>query len=305
MEIEQQIQQEAHRARVAFEAFKGLFAATNPPPVEKLFQPENQWIKAALAVVLVASMIVSGSHTIPTFAGGDNLIKSIIGVAGFFMLEVSIVAFEFIRTQRHYRVQREEPATLNMFLKAGLGLALMVLLTVQVEYMLTQGGIVIHDNIRLFILVSMAIGAPLLAFFTGGILAMYSVMDRVQLRRHTEAHDAEMQQWEEELRRVWQANKAKFGGKVQVTVERPSDGQLAGRTADTVMPALSVRTASDGQRTDSGHGYERKANAKDLVRQHLAEHPEDITAQVRELAARLDVGKSTVSDVQREFREKG
>ena len=43
-------------------------------------------------------------------------------------------------------------------------------------------------------------------------------------------------------------------------------------------------------------------SAKDIVRAWLNEHPEDITAQVRELAVRLDVGKSTVSDVQREFK---
>lgn len=293
MEIEQQIQQEAHRARIAFEAFKGLFAATNPAPVVTPFQPENQWIKAALAVVLVASMIVSGSHTIPTFAGGDNVLKAIIGIAGFFMLEVAIVAFEFIRTQRHYRVVREEPATLNFFLKAGLGLALMVLLTVQVEYMLTQGGISIHDNVRLFILVSMAIGAPLLAFFTGGILAMYSVMDRVQLRRHTEAWQAEMQQWEDELRRSWQANKAKFGGRVSVTVERPS--------AVSEERLLSVSTQTDTRQT--GAGYNRVSSAVDIARQWLTDNPDKADMPVRQLADMIGVGKDSVAKARKDMQQ--
>lgn len=65
----------------------------------------------------------------------------------------------------------------------------------------------------------------------------------------------------------------------------------------------SIRTGADGQRTDSGHGYQRNSNAKDMVRQHLIDNPGDVKAPVRELAARLNVGKSTVSDVQREFRQ--
>lgn len=305
MEIEVQIQQEAQRARAAFEGFKGFYVVTNPPPVQKAYQQDNFWIKVALCVVLVASIIVSGSHTIPTFADGDTLIKGIVGVSAFFMVEVAIVALEFIRTQRHYRIAREEPASLGYFIVAGLVVAVAVALLGNMEYMLSSHGILITDGLRLIILLGMALSAPLLAFLVGGILAMYAVMDRVGLRRHNDAFDTDMQAWEDGLRRAWNANKGRLGGGMQIQVERPSAGQLDGRTADSVQPVLSARTGADGQRTDTGHGYQRNASGKEVVRQWLAEHPEDIGEKVRVLAERLGVGRTTVSEVQREYKAGG
>lgn len=51
-----------------------------------------------------------------------------------------------------------------------------------------------------------------------------------------------------------------------------------------------------------GQGYEKQMDARTIIRTHLDSHPEDAALTVRELAAKLNVGKSTVSEVLREVR---
>lgn len=294
MEIEVQIQQEAQRARAAFEGFKGFYSATNPPPVQKLYQQDNFWIKAALGVVLVASIIVSGSHTIPTFADGDTLIKGVVGVSAFFMVEVAIVALEFIRTQRHYRIAREEPASLGYFIVAGLVVAVAVALLGNMEYMLSSHGILITDGLRLIILLGMALSAPLLAFLVGGVLAMYAVMDRVGARRHHEAYETEMQGWEDGLRRAWHANKGRLGGSMQIQVDRPvvSNGNSNGIPLENI-PVLPSK---------SSIGHSKQPQASRIVREFFTSNPDALQGDAVEIAQRLGVGKSTVYALMKELK---
>jgi hypothetical protein len=49
-----------------------------------------------------------------------------------------------------------------------------------------------------------------------------------------------------------------------------------------------------------GHAAPRPKTAADRVRRHLAAHPEDASLSVRQLADKLNVGKSTVNRVKLE-----
>jgi hypothetical protein len=124
---------------------------------------------------------------------------------------------------------------------------------------------------------------------------MYSVMDRVQLRRHTEAYQTEMVQWEDELRRAWQANKAKFGGRVSVTVERPSEA------SEARLLSTSAYTDTDRQR-QTGSGYVRVSSAVDKARQWLTDNPDKADMPVRELADMIGVGKDSVAKARKEMK---
>lgn len=51
-----------------------------------------------------------------------------------------------------------------------------------------------------------------------------------------------------------------------------------------------------------GHHAPRPKTAGDTVREHLRTHPEDFTLPVRQLAEKLNVGKSTVNRVKQELQ---
>lgn len=108
----------------------------------------------------------------------------------------------------------------------------------------------------------------------------------------------------------------------QITDGRTADGiarrpvpivlEPAHRPIGFISPPVSATGQADGQRTADnepdkahgyGQGYTRKKDARTIVREHLKAHPEDISMRVRDLAEKLDVGKTTVSEVIREFKE--
>lgn len=65
----------------------------------------------------------------------------------------------------------------------------------------------------------------------------------------------------------------------------------------------NVHENPDSGRTDSGQTSGRKRDAREIVREYLKANPDSVNMNVRSLADLLRVGKSTVSEVQREFRE--
>lgn len=329
MSYQDQINDQAQRLQTAYTAYRAVYTTMTPPPQplpvpdKPDYQADNVFIRGILAVILTGSMIVSGSHTIPTFAGGTEFLHLVVGVAAFCMLEAAIVAFAYIRTQRHFQTSRTEPENLKDYVNGGLFIAFLVAVLGNIDYTLRSKGFYIAELFQVGILLGMAVSAPVLAFITGDVLAMYQVQDRGKQRRHVEAYEqkvreademnrAAQREWEEGLAKAWDANKARWGGTTNVRVERPSDPALDGRNFAALPRKLSTSVhLSNGQDTDGqvdspyGHSFERKANASELVAAWLTQHPEDITANVRDLAARLNVGKSTVSKIQSQFKAQG
>lgn len=92
-------------------------------------------------------------------------------------------------------------------------------------------------------------------------------------------------------------------GRQNVSIERPSAASIASSEVPRLRPvSMSALSAVDGHRTDTGQGYGKQMDARTIIRTHLDSHPEDAALTVRELAAKLNVGKSTVSEVLREVR---
>lgn len=98
-------------------------------------------------------------------------------------------------------------------------------------------------------------------------------------------------------------------GKSTVSAVQPVMSREIGFTS-VVRPSVLVdsgQIADDtGQMALGNNGIQvqaRRSDAREIVRKHLEDNPADVSANVRELATMLNVGKSTVSAVQREMRE--
>ena len=132
MSYQEQINDQAQRLQTAYTAYRSVYMTMTPPPAALPapsapdYKADNVFIRGILGVILTGSMIVSGSHTIPTFAGGTEFIQVIVGVSAFCMLEAAIVAFAYIRTQRHFQTERAEPENLKAFVNSGLFMAFAV-----------------------------------------------------------------------------------------------------------------------------------------------------------------------------------
>lgn len=279
----------AARHNAAYTAFRTIYEAKLPAPKEPVVERDSIFVPAALIVMICASILVSGSRTVAEFGGG------IIGLAAFLMLEGAIIAYAFFRTRRNFNEERME--SVQTLANIGLGMAFAVTVAVAVNVIL-KGENETHPTVKTVIHLLVAVSAPTLAFISGDILAVETMADSSKKRKAKEKYEADLADWGKGLNEAWAAEKSRWG--VSIKVERepvhvhpnPSNGQSIGQMDKPMLPSASTL------------GHSKKPNASVIVREYLAAHEEAIEMDARDLAVLLEVGKSTVNNVQREFRER-
>lgn len=111
-----------------------VYEAQYPPPEKPVFTSSVKQLLIGFGIMLVAAMIVSGSHTIPQFQRsvsdysilGIVSLKKIVGVSAFTMIEVGMVMLAYSRI-KHYTSTQKETWEHNMKLVPRLILGAMVL----------------------------------------------------------------------------------------------------------------------------------------------------------------------------------
>jgi hypothetical protein len=290
----QQYQELAQRNVAAYAAYKDIYASMNPPPQKPVYQRDNWFILVALAVMMIASVVVSGSRTIPEFGGG------VVGVAAFVMVEGGLIGLPFFRTRTsRSEAKIEHVRRLAMF---GIGLVLSVGLLANVHNELKASGIFMAEWIETVIDVMVGLSAPALAFICGDILAIETLRTASGRRKLDADHKLAMDTWLIGLNDAWSKEKGKWG--VQIRVDREnvrieSASLPAGPSADS-PPDIRTDGRADFHHA-TGRGYSKRTDARAVVWQFLDDHPEAAYAKSRELAAKLEVGKTTVNDVQKEW----
>lgn len=119
-------------------------------------------------------------------------------------------------------------------------------------------------------------------------------------QRQTPAQEAEA--------RAVQYILAKVAKKAESTVHSPlSNGRTGSGQGNGYLSAGQDMDghgqSANGNGHGTGQGYSKRTDARATVWAYLEQNPQDAHGNVRELATFLGVGKSTVSDVQRQFRE--
>lgn len=274
----------------AYAVFKSTYELRYPPPERAVTKRENTGAVLALAALVLASVIVSGSRTIGEFGGG------VIGLAGFVMIEVGIVAYAFIRTRVDYDDTRHQ--SVKKLVGMGMWLAFFVAVFANVHSTLKAGG-VLPEWLDTIVLLVLGFSAPVLAFISGDVLGMLAVMDASRARRADREYQDAMRIWADGLNASWNAQKQRMG------VGAPSAVSITDGQKTAQNPALSVRTTTYGQADGRGHGYgtgyERRNDARDKVRAYLEANPDAFNLTVRDLAERAGVGKTVAASVRKEM----
>lgn len=281
---------EQHEA--AYAAFKAIYVQKSPPPERQKAKREHIISLIALGFLVSASVIVSGSRTIAEFGGG------VVGASAFVMLELGIVTYAYVRTNSSdLETNRENVLKL---LKRGLWLAFLVALAANLHHTLKGEGFQ-SEIVDVVIAGLLAIGAPTLALISGDVAAMLVAMDRASQREADALYDQALADWKDSLNASWNANKSRWGIRIEVEPEpvrlSSADGQTRALPAD-VRPS----DQADGRGHATGQGYNKRTDARTTVQAHFDAHPEDVNLTVREIAEKLGVGKTTVADVLRENR---
>lgn len=284
-EVIQVYEELAIKHNAAYAAFKSIYEAKNPAPILRKPDRADWYIVLGIMVIVVASVIVSGSRTVAEFGFGA------IGVAAFVMLECTIVAFAFIRTRNHFNKERMEDV--KKLTNRGLWLAFTVALAANVHATLKQNGVVTSEWINTLILLLVALSAPTLAFISGDIMGLEYMRSNSKRREIEDSNQSLFGAWADGLNKSWQASQSKWGVKIEVENERISiPSHSSGIPMESIGNVPSKSTL----------GHTKAPDARKRVIEYLTEHPEAFQSNPLEIASILEVGKSTVYAVIKEMK---
>lgn len=278
----------AARHAAAYTVFRQTYELENPRPdiVTITRDIVSLIIVLALTIVSIASIVVSGSRTIEEFGG------SFIGAIAFVMIEGGIMAYGFFIARRN--ASKERLRNTVKWAMAGLVLTVIVGLGANADAVLRGHGIVLPSAVTIAINLLVALSAPTLAFISSDVLAIELMATEIRRREAANEHEKKTRKWQKDLNVAWGKQQRSWGAKIEIS--KP-DGQ---RT--DIVRQLS---APDGQRTDSGRTeVPRRTDPRTKVYEHLASFPEDLGLTARELAAKLEVGKTTVSEVVKDLKSR-
>lgn len=202
----------ASKYNAAFSAFVKIFEMRNPRPVKKEITRDNLFVPIGLVVIMIASVLVSGSRTVDEFGGGG------IGASAFIMLEGAIIAYAFFRTRFDFNEERLQDV--RKLARRGLMLAFVVAIAANVHSELRRQGVEISELISLGLLLSLAISAPTLALISGDMLAVVTMSNNSKQGKADKEYDLALLEWQTALNTTWEKEKAKWGVRLE-TVSAP------------------------------------------------------------------------------------
>ena len=262
-------------------AFKSMYETRYPAPQRPTLQRESIFVPVALCIMIIASVLVSGSRTVLEFGGG------IVGVSAFVMLEGAIVTYAFFRTRLNFDDSRME--SVRRLANRGLGLSFTVAVAANVHSVIRGAGIETPPVVTITILILVAISAPTLAFISGDIMALELMRNSYKARKLDETYQAALELWMNDLNAAWGREKSKNAYRIEFEpVQIISNGIPLESSGN--LPAKSTL------------GHTKKPDATKRVKDYLAENPKALQQNPLEVAAFLEVGKSTVYAVFKEMK---
>lgn len=208
-----QMQQYLAKHAEGFAAFSQIYADKNPPP-SKPDEKGADWITiGALGVLVLASVIVSGSRTIVEFGGG------IIGGAAFIMLELAMIAYAYWNAKRDdavASVERSKASRAGMWIAFGVSMIANVHATLGASYQLPEW-------IGIAIGLALAISAPTLALIAGDMLGREAVALLLERTVQQTYYEQQMRQWETDRNDAWDRQKSRWGVRLEMVNPNTAD----------------------------------------------------------------------------------
>lgn len=268
-------QYDALQARVeaAYMYHVKTWTMMHPPPAQEEANISRLDLIVAFSLVLLvlASVIVSGSRTIAEFGSiiGGN-IGIVVGVFAFIMLEIALVIYAFFDSKKsgvhsnRYVIRAA---------RGGLLLAFIVTIFANVHATMSAEGTEMSPVLDLLVILMLAISAPTLALISGHILGNEVVSIVNQKSEVAKAYRIELREWETAMNRSWDAQKSKLGVKIEIVNETPS-ALVSGVSADDP---------------------DRLTPSQQKVYDYLEMNPNSASLGVRELAAATQTNRDAAS----------
>lgn len=265
---------------IDYDEFRKQHELRHPASVPVLEIEMNEypaWARWAVLLTFISAALVSGVHTVPTVWKSIEIgeiitpeIRNIVSLASLAAVELAILLSAYLMAK----------GVKLAYFVMGIASAVAIMANLySVITAFTSGG----DLGALIVAVCLGVGAPLITLFTGKMYVDIHRADRVQDAKARKVYREACIAWDKEIEREFK-KQLKGVSNVHPTI---SNGQSIGQTP---QPAVSTL------------GHTKKPDASEIVRKHLLDNPQDLDTSAYRLAEFLNVGKSTVNNVQRELK---
>jgi hypothetical protein len=286
-----------------YQEFRNQYELEHPasvPTMEVYIGEYAPWVTWAVGAMFVTAAFFSGVHTVPVAHEAIDAgkvaewLRQLGGISAFLFIEMGIL------TSAYFLVKKFSIVKLVILLIAGI--VAMGANLYSVEQAFASNTV---DTFTKVITLLFGLVAPLMAGLSGGVFVELHQSDRTADARSQNKFRQQQIEWDNEIQREWKKVQ-RTGGQVSYR-PRLSDAMSAHRPPDNRTDSLADGHTGQAdeiadRRHATGQGYTKKPDARQVVRDYLATNPAQVTGNVRQIAEALNVGKSTVSEVQQEFR---
>lgn len=242
----------------------------------------------ALIIVMIASVIVSASHTILAVVKTPTIVGYVVGFSFFIMVELAIIIFAFFTT-RMTTINSKD--TVKRLTTKVMFFVLAIAIGANIHEVLQQNGfaIVTGDGAiawKLFdfgLSLLVALSAPVVAFVTGEVLAILHVYNAGMQSRLDAEHDKAMEAWRQSANTKWAHEKRNYGAVIRV---------------ESVPVAMLTDDNSANLIKNNGLTRQKPSVRLDTALAYLREHPEALTIAPRKLEEVVGVGYGTIHKAQ-------
>jgi len=279
-----------------FSQYREFYEAQHPASVPRLEMYEEvsdtpAWLPKATAAMFVSASLLSGVHTVSTVYRLMEVTNSLLPPFVYIAVALfSFVSVELALLLSAYLIVREKWWGYAILIVVFL-FAMTANLDSVSRALGTSGKAATFGEIAVAVI--MGIGAPLMALMAGKVYVQINRSERILAKRNKDSYQTALEKFDAEVIKAF--NKAYPGMKSSISVSRPQAVQLSNGQSNgqNMLPAASSL------------GHTKRPDATQVVQRHLAENPQDIEREARDLALFLGVGKSTVNNVQRHIRSNG
>lgn len=276
-----------------YAAFRKQYEQQHPASVPKrrkhLKREYPLMIELLVLLMFICAALLSGVHTVPTVYSGmeqsstSEIVRQIVALLSFVAVELAIFMSAYLLDKQRGLAWIVLIATFLIAMISNLN---------SVNKALSNG-----DEWARIITITLGVGAPLIALMSGKLYIVISASNRTNSDISEQELEVARLRFDADVLEAWtkyEQRASRVSARMSGDLSAPvSAGQLAdGRTS--------------GQADNGGHatgqGYTKRTDARQQVRDYLTANPEQVNGNVRQIAALLQVGKSTVSEVQNEMR---
>lgn len=278
-----------------YQEFRTEYEAQHPASVP---QPETfmgeypKWVTPVVAAMFITAALFSGLHTIPiAYSAIDakhvaDWLRQLGGVSAFLFLDAGVLLSAYLLVKKF-----------NFIILTILGITILVAMGANLYSVAQAFNSETSDVFTKIITVFFGLVAPLMAALSGGIYVWLHQSEQTADMESKAAFKEQQKAWDKIVEKEWKKYQ-RTGGQGN---NRPQSSASSGNSPPTDG---QPDNGGQGGGQSTGQGYTKRTDARDIVKAYLENNPDGINGNVRQIARFLNVGKTTVSDVQRELKER-